>query len=139
MNVASLENCRKLFELSGWVDTHFLWLTAANNPKGSLWRNDGQLTPDDAAVCPAYDLGYLLRKLPPSLPRNHTSDYWMTLRPLSVNQFEACYRALTDLDMGPPAVINRFIDSTPEDVTARLLIRLFETGILKKGETDATT
>ena len=56
MNVASLELCKELFELSGWGETeHMHWRPT---PMGDLDPNKG------IAICPAYSLGYLLRKLP---------------------------------------------------------------------------
>lgn len=58
MNVASLENCKRLYELSGW------------NPRTNWWFADGTIGEQKLLlkrtdeVGPAYDLGYLLRKLP---------------------------------------------------------------------------
>lgn len=51
MNVASLDLCRELYELSGWELPKAQRHVEAM-PAGGAER-----------VCPAYDLGYLLRKL----------------------------------------------------------------------------
>ncbi|WP_427007158.1 hypothetical protein [Pseudarthrobacter sp. H2] len=67
MNVASLELCKELYELSGWgmevppaAYRFWYWIEA----HGEYNLDDGDLMSEDHPPFPAYDLGYLLRKLP---------------------------------------------------------------------------
>ncbi|MFB9654784.1 hypothetical protein [Pseudarthrobacter oxydans] len=116
MNVASLELCKELYELSGWTGTH------------AVWHDDTTLSPlaceyEDITVAihftPAYDLGYLLRKLPAGTNVVSTGeDYhcWY--------QDGDAVSEVTD-DYGAGA-------DTPEDAAAKLAIELFKLGLLNK-------
>lgn len=108
MQVASLELCKTLFELSGWSE-----------PVNAYWYADGlyneyQTAPETELVSPAYDLGYMLRKLPQ--PRSLTETY---LDPRTLGWKASC-REFDGLA------------ETPEDAAAKLCIALFKQGILKR-------
>lgn len=111
MNVASLELCKELFELSGWWQNH----------PYSVYDKNGKarIINTRAAVgdTPAYDLGYLLRKLP-----NDT-----TIDRLETTIFRASCFIPGEFEDSEP----RFESSTPEDATAKLAIELFKSGVLK--------
>lgn len=76
--VAGLELCQKLYDLSKWDDCSMMHDTDLGEPvvtQSLKWTG----------MLPAYDLGYLLRKLPPSCPLEHvvlpnsTHDLWHIL------------------------------------------------------------
>lgn len=62
MNVASLELCRELYKLSGWKDCSHGYF---RYEVGVLLRVEPHKPEPDGIYCvaPAYDLGYLLRKV----------------------------------------------------------------------------
>ncbi len=122
MNVASLENCKKLYELSGW-DDQFGWYTQNLPPSDPKVMWDIADSDTNRYVdCPAYDLGYLLRKLPN--PTNGGE--------LSLTKVFTGYGAVFQLE-GYRHKIRVFAD-TPEDATCLLAIKLFEQGILTNSE-----
>ncbi len=134
MNVASLEQSQNLYELSGWQDRKALYQywdmsrAAINNGiDPQPWRDDNRGTelhnpdfiPADSQkrfVCPAYDLGYLLRKILHEYGKiTLTHDYghkqwWAT---------DAIGHAVVNAD-------------TPENALSKLAIGLFNQGILSK-------
>lgn len=61
--VADMYLCKQLNDLTQWNETYYLWVPARNVPQGSLWRNDKGFD-GDPSVVPAYDVAYLIRKLP---------------------------------------------------------------------------
>lgn len=90
MNVCSLELARELHELSGWDD---------DGPFGlETWNGE----------IPKYDLGYLLRKLPPTTLLQKYEDTWQ------VWYFTEIYRA-----------------EIPEDAACKLACILIKDGIIK--------
>lgn len=122
MQVASLELCKELYELSGWDDTHYIHsdddiksVAVLNyNAKyqyGELWDDV-----EEAGSVPAYDLGYLLRKLPGGVAikknpqRSEGRDY-------------ICFQIDTDYRE------NQYAD-TPEDAACKLAIELAKQGLL---------
>lgn len=114
MNVASLELSKELYGLSGWEDTtHTLYMNVT-----------GQVSPvprGEGGWCPAYDLGYLLRKLPRrTTPGKKTFDLCVI-----GTGWSAWYEG-TKLE----GVSN----DSPEDAATMLAIELFKHGVLKKGE-----
>jgi hypothetical protein len=133
MNVASLELCETLYELSGWEDTGFEWANPSarslakkqpNKPylKGrhkyhqvskKVWRPH--------TICAAYDLGYLLRRLPTTIGQ-------VTDR-LRLTKGDLGWYAQYDR-----AVLNNILEDadTPEDAVAKLCIELFKQGVLAK-------
>ena len=123
MKTANLGLCRTLFELSGWGGTEKRWygsLQFPDNCVAGLIDNFGE-----QGVCPAYDLGYLLRKLPDyvKLFRNNNGTYYCA--------------AVTDgfrhpdnrLGM-PDTAHDWYTANTPEDAACKLAIELFKKGIL---------
>lgn len=119
MNVASLELCKELYELSGWEDSSLYGHHFVSESSSGLTQPD---------ICPAYHLGYLLRKLPYQnhshnlelVPRHNGSwyiGYSQGLEPLNVGD-EPEYLIFTEAD-------------TPENAACKLAIELFKQGILK--------
>lgn len=104
-NRVSLELCRELHKLSGW------------EPDGT-WINDGTTT-DGAA--PQYSLGYLLRKLPPTI--SECPDGVLTLYIFDGEW--ACGYEGGEVEMFRPGAI-------PENAAAKLAIQLFKQGILTR-------
>lgn len=99
INVASLELCRELYELSGWED-------------GYESTMDWHQPVDGSRGAPAYDLGYLLRKLPLGELRNRDGLYsaWQN----------------NSANVAPQYA------ETPEDAACKLAIELFKQGVLTK-------
>lgn len=125
MNVASLELCKELHELSGWGDTPISLLlndfgdvadilrTGEENPYGKGYR-----------FAPAYDLGYLLRKLPQYLD-NHKR---LNIHPTYDGSWWSGYSPVGDYDISDFAQI----DQDTENAACKLAIELFKQGILKR-------
>jgi hypothetical protein len=130
MNVASLELCKELYELSGWIQ-YFDW----------HYDEDGQLKKYvEGSVftgIPAYPLGYLLRKLPKTLDLGKPK-----VRDLHIVAGGDCWVA--DYKYRMPSQQQEWMHmydkaklteaTTPEDAVAKLCIELFKQGILTKGE-----
>lgn len=111
MQVASLELCKELYELSGWNN---LPLRHSKQGVFSLEPFPPDLIPLD--FCPAYDLGYLLRKLLPNygkvtLTHDAGHNQWWATDVIGHAVFEA---------------------DTPENAACKLAIELFKQGVLKK-------
>ncbi len=113
MNVASLELCKELFEISGWDGTHFTyWNNKASADIDKTTLTWGLSNYKDGCW-PAYDLGYLLRKLPPRCKVGHSIEHGQ-------------YYALGfNIDCR---------NSSPEDALCTLAIELFKQNILNKGD-----
>jgi hypothetical protein len=119
MNVANLELCRELYELSGWkkTDALFVGYKSALTDKFDYHLLDKRDADSykHAKKVPAYDLGYLLRKLPTNtMLEKLESNIWHIELYNHPNE---------------PIKIER---DTPEDATAKLAIELFKRGILNK-------
>ena len=124
MNVASLENCKKLFELSGWKDTSLKSWEHDNHPEenmGDFVGQDGS-TSSISWVCPAYDAGFLLRRLPNYIDTEDEA-YELQLW----HAYDDCWTSSYKLS-DPELTIH---SDTPEDALALLAIKLFEEGVLK--------
>lgn len=112
MNVASLELCKELYEVSRWNSSYGL----------KYWKDGNLIDVIDIPCFPAYDLGYLLRKLEDleslTLHRCHHQDN-------SYNWEVKCYTPDNqDVTWFKSA-------ESPEDATTQLAIELFKQGILK--------
>lgn len=110
MNTASLELSRKLYELSGWFDTDFVV-----DPTSRATSITTAITnTEDAPWLPAYDLGYLVRKIQSNgvMVRAHAGSQWVVM-------------------VNPDYIV--YAD-TPEDAVAMLCIKLFEMGVLKENQ-----
>jgi hypothetical protein len=132
MTVASLELCKTLYELSGWEATQNFWKSLLGHD-AKTWRDfkvvdfNGAEIPDafGERTYPAYDLGYLLRKLQPLseergrffLSFNPDQDRWFTGFSATYDQYHS--------DKGDA--------DTPEDAACKLAIELFKQGVLKHG------
>src|SRR6218665_3795759 len=123
MNVASLELSKELYELSGWDDTYLRWvpgLDHAVNPDEAV-RNRYVEDPDFPST-PAYDLGYLLRKLPDFTQIAKTNLYVAELDGPAIRYYAAAPEEDVDTD---------YYDN-PEDAAAVLAIKLLGRGVLTR-------
>lgn len=138
MHVASLDLCRELHKLSGWVVHQYTyritdgrgheWVDIADRGWCDNWTPRNRDEKIDYA--PAYDLGFLIRKLPKRF--NIAPDtigeeiYPLTINADGDNCWIAAY-GFDDLykDLG-------FDGDTPENALCQLAITLFEKGILVK-------
>ena|SRR3990167_2142342 len=126
MNTTSKDISKRLYELSGWGDrceVYFSWQTkydkVITTKEQGAEDSDGFLRP---WAVPAYNLGFLLRKIPAN-----TSIYdWVQIGKHE-KDYEVSWWIETDF-------IDSFSADTPEDAVAKLCIQLFESSILKKGE-----
>lgn len=138
MHVASLELCKELYELSGWgrmdntssTDHYYRssWITVKTgepdvmrNWKIEPWESFNEVARlhcslNKGHAVPAYDLGYLLRKLP----------YGFTI----VTRFNDGWLASWAERSNAPDVAVE--GDTPENATAELCIELFKNGTLTK-------
>ncbi|MEW1951062.1 hypothetical protein AB0280_17645 [Pseudarthrobacter sp902506025] len=153
MNVASLELCKELHEVSGWSDTPLVY--------GNFWR-DGSISPvgvysrdhleDDSIptiIHPVFDLGYLLSKLPQKITwRRETMGFCLT-GATSDGSWICDYIVATWSYPLPDPVSNVWMHSggeankteadTPEDAATKLAIQLFRQGLLTRdGESGAS-
>lgn len=110
MNVASLDLCKELYELSGWKGTHCYWVMDDGTPYLAYGERMNGLS------LSAYDLGYLLKKL-------HELPFSVALN----NQYNGKWNAYYQLG----ALIEPQEADTPEDAACKLAIELFKQGVLK--------
>lgn len=135
MNVASLELCKELYELSGWEtkkdDTNLYHIQQEGEHSVSpvvfdncCWREyEG-----NEIVCPAYDLGYLLRKLPmliPAVPDDGDPYLFQMTEGAKSGTWQIDYR---DVDDGQ---FTAAVADTPEDAACALLIKLIEEKVIE--------
>lgn len=105
MNVASLELCKELYELSVWE----------TGTTGFSYHNGSIVFGWVQGSVPAYTLGYLLRKLPFNCPiAKGMAGRWVISR----------YN-----DEAEP--VEKIWGDTPEDAACRLAIELFRKGVLE--------
>lgn len=120
INTASLELCKELYELSEWRNTELYWyqdwLMQTRDHQNS-WQI-GHLGQADETTFPAYDLGYLLRKLP---------SFFFPYKGKSGNRWY-----IGELIGSPTVPIAQIFDETesdtPEDAACKLVIALFKQG-----------
>jgi hypothetical protein len=121
MNIASLELCKELYELSGWVLTEKMWCYGGRS-EGKFSNGWVLIASDEDSINQghgilAYDLGYLLRKLP-------AKEWHINYYP------HQSYRAiLFDSEGGTEYVL---VADISEDAACKLCIELFKQGILTK-------
>lgn len=120
--VANLTNCKKLYELSGWIDDDLPFYC-----HGFVYRTMEIDTSDYHQHYPAYDLSYLLRKL----PRFITSEQEHGVLTLWSGE-KGWYCGYEEDGEVLETELMRFeaLADTPEDAAALLAIKLFEQGIL---------
>jgi hypothetical protein len=123
MNVTSRKISKALYEISGWSNTHF-WhneASAVTEPTMKMWVLSDHEGGYDRS--PAYDLGYLLRKLEHleglAVVRYHTTNDILSwaVEVDAVDSFEEKEFEIAE---------------TPEDAAAQLCIELFKQGVLIK-------
>lgn len=119
MNVADLELCKELYELSGWFDTYFFW-----DADNGVAEKSEALLMHPTKNCPAYDLGYLLRKLPAKIMGKNNMLIFLSLSH-SGSEWWANY----ETGGNSRAEIQMSAD-TPEDALTKLAIELFKQGVL---------
>lgn len=105
-HTVSLELSKKLYRLSRWEYTTHQWLSPVENSH------------------PVYDLGYLLRKLPPQVVLKKEYEVSSELP----EETPAYYRAMYDTADGQHYWLGA---ATPEDALAHLAVALFTSGILR--------
>lgn len=130
MEVASFELCKELFELSGWTGSVYAWeLHTKHNFLIHTLEYDKK--PSDKEWIAAYDLGYLLRKLPSvkdvefRIEQNGFSEQgqdWVA--------YGYDYKVFEDTQNEDKARIYRNNADTPEDAVCALAIALFKQGVL---------
>lgn len=106
MNVASLELCKELYELSGWNEAEALRQEIHFDPNSLV---------NSAYTLPRYDLGYLMRELP---------EVTVVFRQRAGTSWRCHYNPEDSI-----ATLGCEAD-TPEDAAAKLAIELFKQGIL---------
>lgn len=132
VEVASVALSRELHDVSGWEDPAYIYLEIDGKYSIALIDISRRFSKLVTDVIPAYDLGYLLRKLPPFVD----------------SQAYPGQRAYLDIglrDDGPPwyawyacwgipGVMSDFglHADTPEDAACQLAIQLFKRGVLTK-------
>lgn len=115
MNVASLELCKELYKVSGWDDTAFAFTHGK-----MFYQQELKYQAALVGFTPAYDLGFLLRKLPDEL----ASGFGISLRMNVARTKWLCgYHKHDDA-----------VADNPEDAVAQLAIELFNQRILQKEE-----
>lgn len=128
MNVASKELCQELHKLSDWNDTEFIYYANGGVINDNVEYR--QMVFDKPDHLPAYDCGYLLRKLPTSLEDNEGVPIAM------YNGGEPI--TLIHLEDGSGKWLAEYHGwfwgqaDKPEDALALLAIRLFEQKILTR-------
>ncbi len=117
MNVARLDLCKELYELSGWAQSLYEHeLLSGEHYTTTLPRKAMEHSSQNIYI-PAYDLGYLLRKLQTTidyLRPSTVSKQWVVKGPWSEDEDSLIYA------------------DTPEDAAALLAIELFKQGVLKR-------
>lgn len=131
MKVASLDLCKELYKLSGWLGNSGVKVGIYNPGDEYDWWFDKYANP----VAPKYDLGYLLRKLPGNylLAWHDFADIAMEDGSIVVQG--RAYALVTwgdDLDVWESFYDNTSQASTPEDAACKSTIELFNQGKLKK-------
>jgi hypothetical protein len=122
MNTASLELCKELYELSGWDDTYLRhWVNAKSGPSvdhAVAIFGYGKRKDTTIEAYPAYDLGYLLRKLPDGTQLNKTTVSYSASGIYSVDGHNKSFHEYAD---------------TSEDAACKLAIKLIKTGVIQGG------
>lgn len=138
MNVTSLELSKELYELSGWEDTQYSWALHGED-SFVMFKKPNAFH----GYIAAYDLGYLLRKLPskvylPTHSGKHLSKHPSVLD-LSPRHswddkytFEGWRAAYLKTKNQNGYMVERA--DTPEDAAAKLAIELFKQGVLTRDE-----
>lgn len=134
MHVASLELCKELYELSGWDDCDN-W---ASHKDMAFISDDTflEMNPKWQKEAPAYDLGYLLRKLPAAITPA------VDLKKVAIKDMGTYFLYIQKSHDGAVASYNKVQNSlatlyiksadTPENALCALAIELFKQKILTR-------
>lgn len=124
MNVANLELSRELYKLSGWYKaTEKFWFYDDNFGYQLVDRPFGKLEKENGNRCPAYDAGFMLRKLPAKII-DGIDDFFLKMSKNDDNDYTFAYVCEMANLYGTPSA------DTPENALALLAINLFKQGIL---------
>ncbi len=135
MHAASLELCKELYEVSNWRGLDYIWCPEFHSGSWNVIYNP---SPSLIGTYPAYDLGYLLRKLPAIIRPNDTL-YTFYISKLNNDTFMADYWRVQD-GFNVPYYGNINIGATePENSACKLLIELFKQGILNRAPLNKRT
>lgn len=116
MNVASLEICKKLYEVSGWKTGRVI----RDNPTESSYNETN-------VIAYEYDIGYLLRKLRSGAGVIKNSSYYTARPPTMLGSPE---------NNDPLHGRTGWDADTPENALCIMAIELFEKGILTQEATN---
>lgn len=135
MNTADLELCEELYELSGWYDTsaYGYYTNDDHSDYAIQYPVNKEALPgrwwyEGINGWPAYDLGYLLRKLPKYIGHASQSCRFGLFPQGFTNTGSSDWCASYDTFKGEIYVLQTA--DTPEDAAAQLAIELFKKGIL---------
>ena len=110
-DTASLELCKELYKLSNWRDTDFKW-RGVNETKGVIQNYLLSKQPNTRlgeSNIPAYDLSYIIHRLPREFKLRYSKDFWIC-------EFEKSSWASS---------------VSPEDAAINLALDLFKKKVLK--------
>lgn len=113
MNVASFKDCKKLYELSGWgkniqKDKLDIWGWNEKTGKSAVITQD-KLNGFPTELVPAYNLGYLMRKLQSISPEYNVKVFYSVTNCIWKAEFAGIFKPT--------------MAETPEDAVAKLAIR----------------
>lgn len=135
MHVAELSLCKELYELSGWGDTSEFYVNGMLQHGIDTAFEDHAIKTNYPGYSPAYDLGYLLRKLPSNymLMWHDFEDFKLEDGEV-IKQGRAYVMSKLDGDMYEidEDFWNADQSDTPEDAAAKLAIELFKQKILTR-------
>lgn len=134
-NFASVELCKELYKLSKWGDSvslrpgHIWWKRLVDDLSDAVVLRHGQITTrDGATICPAYDLSYLLQKLPDHTYCGRTGG---KRKYIAWNNDLGNILKSKDIDKAIENGLETKAD-TPEDAACKLAIELFKQEILTR-------
>lgn len=124
MDVASLELCKELYEFSGWDGASYIHECLPNKSYVTTLSAHSMEHYKDNYYYPAYDLGYLLRKLQVTADWTHGRfDFSHCYDDENGYHWVASYNSYdNNFPIG--------IASSPEDAACKLAIELFKQGVL---------
>jgi hypothetical protein len=134
VDVASLELCRELYDLSDWEETGLAYVSLTTGEQHVI-ATDYQTPGENWDFDWAYDLSYLLRKLPYKVRDQYQAwVFGFKLMPTASTGWKIWYG-----EVGTATEMYFKSGDTPEDAAAKLCIELFRQNILKRddGATDA--
>lgn len=120
MQVANLELSKELWNLSKWTSTDYRWYEDKGVDYVDVKGTNG-------LSLPAYNLGFLLRKLPQEI-----DNYYFDLSTTKDSSLWIAEYFTNDYTPERPMSKYKIEDENPEDCLCRLAIELFRQGILIK-------